>query len=259
MSDGTTLFYRVGGNPNAKETIIFLSGWTSDSNFWLSYLPAFTDFRYILIDNRGVGKTTIPPNLTISMQSMIEDIHALITIFKGTQVILCGISMGGMIAQNFALNYPSLCKKLILISTSAYITPKMKFIFETLVKLEESPQRDLFVDLLLGHCYNAKTWIDPKLKFSFDQTRDYKKNHPQNSGACRKQAEAIFQHDVRDKIGKINVPTMIIGGAEDEIIPIDMSKELHELIPNSKLLILPNEGHVPTDLSWLKTVHEFCH
>jgi 3-oxoadipate enol-lactonase len=238
------------------ETIVFISGWTSDHNFWIPYLPYFKNIRCVVFDNRGVGETIIPANKPITLQGMVDDVYALINHLKLSAVIVLGISMGGMIAQNFVIKYPQLCKKLILISTCAWLTPKLKYMFEKLVLLEES-NLNLFVDILLGHCYANKVWTNLKLFSLYEQTCEYKKKHPQSPGNCRKQKEAIAQHDTVANLKSVKIPTLIIGGKEDELIPIDSSHELHTLIPQSDLLILPDEGHVPVEYTFLKQALEF--
>jgi pimeloyl-ACP methyl ester carboxylesterase len=258
IDDDTRIFYTIKEplNTQTSETIIFISGWTSDHNFWVPYLPFFKDFRCVTIDNRGVGETIIPENKPIVLEEMVKDIYDLITHLNLKMVHIFGISMGGMIAQNFAIKYPHLCQKVILMNTCAQLTPKMKFMFEKFVLLEESNQ-GLFVDILLGHCYSNKVWNDEKLFQLFLKTCEYKKNHPQKPGSCRKQQEAINQHNTLEKIETIRNPTLIIVSKEDEMIPYELCLKLREKIHQSTIIELANEGHVPAEYEFLKQVTRF--
>lgn len=258
LDNETRIFYTIKEplHPENCESIIFISGWTSDHNFWIPYLPYFKNYRCITFDNRGVGETIINPKKPITLDQMVEDIRVIMHHLGLNRVILYGISMGGMVALNFAIKHPDLCSKLVVASSCGQLTPKMKYMFDKFVQLEES-NHELFADILLGLCYSKKVWVNEFLFDLFKKTVDYKKNHPQKPGYCRKQKEAIDQHNVVDNLNKIDIPTLIIGSKEDELIPIELAGELSQKIPHAQIFELPDEGHVPVNYEFLKKVLEF--
>lgn len=258
IDDETNIFYYIKEPFDLEncETIIFISGWTSDHNFWIPYLPYFKRYRCITFDNRGVGETAISPKKPITINLMVDDILNLINHLKLKRVILYGISMGGMVALNFAIQHPDYCSKIVIASSCGRLTPKMKYMFDKFVLLEELNQ-ELFAEILLGLCYSKKVWNNENLYDLFKRTLEYKKKHPQKSGNCRKQKEAIYQHDVLEYLENIKMPTLVIGSLEDELIPMELVRELKMKIPHAEILELSDEGHVPVNYEFLKEVLSF--
>ena len=93
-----------------------MSGWELQVNFLRS-----KNMQVVYFDNLGVGKSSRPDN-PYSMEMFVKNIKDLIEHLEIKQKVhLCGISMGGMIAQQFALKYPDLVKSLILLATTAKV------------------------------------------------------------------------------------------------------------------------------------------
>jgi len=197
----------------------------------------------IALHNRGVGKSS-RPNYPYTMTMYIDDIKALLDHLKiKEKVHLCGISMGGMIAQNYVLKYPETVKTLILCATTAY-HEEVSNVVNSQKDLENSTLEQKFkvrVAALYSRPFRKKLKTDVQLyeilknNFMEDPTRlqDYI-----NQGA------AVSDHDTRDRLSEITQPTLILVGREDRIIlGLHHSELLHEKIPNSTLEIIEKTGH----------------
>ena len=123
IASNLTLHY-LEENPDHSETIILLHGLGVDVDSWAFQIPvlAAAKFRVIAVDLRGFGASTFPGG-QFRIKDMAADIHHLLQTLKIEKVHLVGISMGGVVAQQFALEYPSFLEKLVLVNTFASLKP----------------------------------------------------------------------------------------------------------------------------------------
>ncbi len=238
--DGLDLYYITEGE---GEPLVLISGLGS-KNIWTFQIPYFSKSkRVIVLHNRGVGRSS-RPNYPYTMTMYIDDVKALLDHLEiKEKVHLCGISMGGMIAQHYVLKYPETVKTLILCATTAY-HEAVSNVVNSQKELENSTLEQKFkvrVAALYSRPFRKKLKTDVQiygiLKNSFmeDPTRlqDYI-----NQGAT------LGDIDTRDQLSKITQPTLILVGSEDRIIlGLHNSELLHEKIPNSTLKIIEKTGH----------------
>jgi len=106
------------------EPLVLIHGFGTKYQGWSFQIPYFSKkMKVIALDNRGVGKSS-RPNYNYTMNIFVEDIKTLLDYLDiQDKIHLCGISLGGMIVQNFVLKYPERIKTLILCATSAYYDP----------------------------------------------------------------------------------------------------------------------------------------
>ncbi len=223
-----------------------LGGWDFQIQFFKQKMTV------IALDNRGVGKSS-RPNFPYSMDMFVEDLKDLLDYLNIQEKIhLCGISMGGMIVQNFLLKYPDMVKTLTLCATSAYIESNVLNEFVNQIKRLERinlEKRVLqIIPILFSRAFRKKLNEDQSLVDSLkndtvfitpiiDPTRgqDY-----DNHGA------AMLGHDTRDSLNRIKQPSLIMVGTRDRIIPLINSEFMHQRIPNSLLKVFKNLGHAFT-------------
>lgn len=208
--------------------------------------------KVIALDNRGVGKSS-RPNYPYTMDILVEDLKNLIEYLNIKEKIhLCGISMGGMIVQNFALKYPDMVKTLILCATSAYIEPNVINEFVSQIKLLEridlEKRVSQIVPILFSRSFRKKLKEDTNL---FD---DLKNDtifitpivDPTRGQDYSNHGAAMLGHDTRDSLNIIKQPTLIMVGTKDRIVPLMNSEFLHQRIPNSRLEVFDGLGHAFT-------------
>ena len=115
--NGININYVVQGR---GEPLVMIAGFSADQNLWKSQIPAFKkQFQAVIFDNRGVGKSDKPKG-PYSPRMMSEDTIKLMDYLNIKKAHILGHSMGGLIAQEIAINYPERTMKLILASTYAY-------------------------------------------------------------------------------------------------------------------------------------------
>ena len=238
--DGIDLYYITEGE---GEPLVMISGLGS-KNSWDFQIPYFSKrIRVIILHNRGVGKSS-RPDYPYTMQMYIDDIKALLDHLEiKEKVHLCGISMGGMIAQHYILKYPDTVKTLILCATTAY-HEEVSNVIDSQKDMENSTLEQKFkvrVAALYSRPFRKKLKTDIQTyeilenNFMEDPTRlqDYI-----NQGA------AVGDHDTRDRLSNITQPTLILVGSEDRIIlGLHHSELLHEEILNSTFKIIEKTGH----------------
>ena len=238
--DGIDLYYITEGK---GEPLVLISGLGSKNN-WAFQMPYFSKrMRVIILHNRGVGRSS-RPDYPYTMTMYIDDVKALLDhLGIKEKVHLCGISMGGMIAQHYVLKYPETVKTLILCATTAY-HEEVSNVVNSQKEMENSTLEQKFkvrVAALYSRPFRKKLKTDVQIyeilknNFIEDPTRlqDYI-----NQGA------AVGDHDTRDRLSKIIQPTLILVGSEDRIIlGLHNSELLHEKIPNSTLKIIEKTGH----------------
>jgi pimeloyl-ACP methyl ester carboxylesterase len=184
------------------------------------------------------------------MEMFLNDINMLLDHLKiNEKAHICGSSMGGMIAQNFALKYPERVKTLILIATTAQFdaTP----IIEAQKLMENFTQEELFETRIVaeyGREFRKRLKNDKNL---YETLKKRSMEDPSRLQDYINQGAAASTHDTRALLDKITQPTLIIVGDKDRIIPgLHHSEFLHENIPNSKLEIIKGAGHaLPIDSS----------
>jgi len=144
---------------------------------------------------------------------------------------LMGHSMGGAIVQKAALSDPDLVKGIILAGTG----PRLKVAPVFLEGLQKNS--DAIVETLMGYAYAAGA--DARL--IREGIRLMKSAGP---GVAYGDFYACDQFDVRDRIGEIHLPCLILCGSEDRLTPPSLSRRLHESIPGSRMEVIPDAGHM---------------
>jgi len=233
------LFYIKEGK---GEPLVLISG-LGNKMSWDFQIPFFKEKMMVIsLHNRGVGKSS-RPNYPYTMDMFVDDIKNLLEHLNIKQKIhLCGVSMGGMIVQNYILKYPNSVKNLILCATAAIYNPNALIEAQELMQ-NFSPEQQLKVRV-------SALYSRPFRKILKQDKALYKrieKEFMEDTTTLQdivNQGAAITGHDTTNDLDKIKQPTLILLGDDDRIIPtLEHSKLLHEKIPNSKLEIIQNTGH----------------
>jgi pimeloyl-ACP methyl ester carboxylesterase len=226
--------------------LIMINGWGSSSEGWY---PEFIKelskhHELILIDNRGTGQSDKPDN-EYSIKTMARDTAKIMEALNISRAHVFGASMGGMIAQEFALHYPEKVESLILGST-AYGGSEMIWSEETrkLINDFSSDNPPEMTSELLQN-FLILTLTPSYVKENINSIMQHLKSvkYPTPTYTRRRQAQAILNHDTFDRLSQIKAPTLVLFGEKDAMIPKENSKILAEKIPNTKLKKFENVGH----------------
>jgi pimeloyl-ACP methyl ester carboxylesterase len=236
--------YKVQGHGPPLVLIMGLGGECGD---WVLQTRVFKRyFRVVTFDNRGVGKTD-KPNEPYSIKTMADDVIGLMDYLDIRCSNVLGVSMGGMIAQEIAINYPERVNKLILVCTTPGKDEKGGHSPEILRGMglkehftdEDIEQVDMgkvmsslnsfsFGDSMLKMIAVPFCWVRMKL-FGID--------------GLRGQFEASMKHSTLSMLDKIKAPTLVIAGAKDRIVPPRFAEVLAQRIPNARLVMIEDGSH----------------
>ena len=239
--DDIEINYRKEGN---GEPLVLISGLGSNMRRWDFQIPHFLDkMTVISLDNRGTGSSS-RPNYSFTMDMFVEDVKHLLDHLNITEKIhLCGISMGGMIAQHFTLKYPEAVKTLLLLAT----TPKTETAgiaqpSDSFRKSFDDPEAAFQTRLAVLYTspFRRKIKKDAQL---YDKLKNEVVENPTTAQDYFNQAAAIAGHDTTEQLSNIKQPTLILVGNKDRLAPHRYSELLHTNIPNSKLEIIDGVGH----------------
>ncbi|MFW9938235.1 MAG: alpha/beta fold hydrolase [Candidatus Thorarchaeota archaeon] len=236
----------------AGEPLVLVHGFGTKLQGWHFQIEFFKKLmKVIALDNRGVGCSS-RPNYPYPMDMFVEDLHNLLVYLEINQKInLCGISMGGMIAQHYALKYPNELKTLILCATSEKLGKGAHKVIDGLREIDNlSLEEKMFImfPYIISRKFEKKLREDKQLLDSIKEDIVFITpcKNPTTIKDYENQMVAVENHDTGDLIDKIRIPTLILGGSKDRLIPIHHQQSLHEKIANSKLEIIKGCGHAFT-------------
>jgi pimeloyl-ACP methyl ester carboxylesterase len=236
------IYYESHG---AGEPILLIQGYAQYSGHWAALVPPLSrEYRVISFDNRGTGQSD-KPKMPYTMKMMAADARGLLDAIGIDSAHVFGISMGGMIAQEFALNYPDKVISLILGCTECggknNIKPTkeaFEFLFSPeMLKLPVEERARQTAPWLWSQEFIDKH--PEAVEFYVAITSKYPT--PTRGYVC--QAQAIMGNDTYERLPQITAPTLVIAGSADRIIPAENSKIIASRIPNAELVILENAGH----------------
>lgn len=238
--DGQTLFYQThGSGPNV---IVFLHGGTGDAtSYWENQVPYFArDFTVVTLDHRGFGRSSIGETPDY-VDACADDIRSVLEHLHVPRAHVVGLSMGGMVAQTFALKYPAMVRRLILADTlSGVRTEKLRrFRDDVLIKTAETVGMEHVFDLNLLWAFSEAYLKQNKEKLEV-QRRQWAKESPQNFARALRSLRNV---DMTERLCNIIAPTLVIWGSEDIEVPRCYSETLVSNIPHSMLVVIEGAGH----------------
>ena len=235
------------------QPLLFVAGLGVDNMCWIYQVPKFQDFfKVIVFDNRGIGKSTgsIAP---YSIRMMADDAVELLKYLNIEKSHIAGTSMGGMIAQEIAINYPDMVDKLVLCSTFAKPQNMVEIImkgvkdiigYNALDIFGINPHRLVFEKLfsyLLQQIFSEEFLLENK-KLIEEILRKYLSRLTYVE-TFLKQTGAVYTHNTIDRLNMVKAETLIITGMEDKLVVPECSNILAEKISRSKLEKIDNAGH----------------
>ena len=230
-ANGIDVHYRLEGE--GPETIVLINGLADDLETWGFQTPALVAARYRVLsfDNRGVGETSKPPGPYTS-RMLADDAKALVDSLELSDFHLMGVSMGGMIAQEYALAYSSDLRSLTLANTYAAPGPFCSRMFALWADMATTMG-------LAGVMRDVALWAFtvPFFEERKEELAEFEKalsELRQPVDAYLAQLNVIRTHDTSDRIGGIPVPTLVITGEQDILIPVELARRLHEGVPGSE-------------------------
>jgi pimeloyl-ACP methyl ester carboxylesterase len=236
------IYYEVHG---IGETLVIITGASSNLEWWFRHIPVFSAYyKIVIFDPRGAGRTDAP-DIPYTIEMMANDLAGLLDFVSIKSSHLYGVSMGGMIAQEFALHYPERVRRLILACTSCggahsvpTTDPKVLDAFQNPKVL--SPEESAMQQIRGG---TSQEFIDKNPGF-IGQFIEKFIEHPITPQGLIRQGGALMSFDTYDRLPQIKAPTLVIHGNTDRLVPVENARILVSRIPNSELVILEKMGHL---------------
>ncbi|MBI5949012.1 MAG: alpha/beta fold hydrolase [Chloroflexi bacterium] len=234
------MYYEEKGS---GDPLVLVMGLGGDLQGWAFQVPALAaTFRVITFDNRGAGRTSAPDR-PCTIAQMADDLAGLLDHLKLPKAHILGFSMGGAIAQEFALKYPARVNKLILVSTAASFAGATANLVRSWVDVRRSNMsREQQVRLTANWLYSADL-LDDAARFEGSIKNSLANPYPQPDHAFIRQAEAVLAFDTRDRAAGIKAPTLVLAGKEDMLVAPRRTEKLAALIPGASCQSLSG-GHV---------------
>ncbi len=240
-SKGTRIYYEIRGE---GEPLVLLMGFGADGSVWEKHVSEYEKhFRCIVLDNRGVGKSDQPPG-PYTTKMMAEDTAAVMRHAGIEKARIAGISMGGAITQELALNFPEKVRSIALISTWPRFNNYAKTVYENLKKLRVTSKPEDFMELLQLWIFAPPYYETGLIELKEGQEAAGNNLNPQTRNGFEGQLDACINHDTVSRLNQINVPALITVGDMDIFTPPAFSKILHERISGSHYVSFPEGGHV---------------
>ena len=207
--NGIELYYEVAGEGSP---LLLIPGLGVDVRFFRNIIDGLaTSCRVVAFDPRGAGRSE-KPDIPYSIDGMANDAVALLDHLDIDRTTVLGCSMGGRTALMLALDHSALVDRLVLAASSAFVPSDRLF-----------TRRWLIMDVL-SQIPTPKS-IDPQPRY-----------------AWRRQRAASVGFDCSDRLGEIDVPTLVVHGTEDHIVPFALGQKMAELIPGARLVTVSG-GH----------------
>ncbi len=241
-SDNLNLYYDIQGNPTATETIVFLNGLTQSTLSWGLMLPYFRDnYKLILLDFIFQGQSD-KEGAWRNFDQHATDVKTVLDKEWITQPIVIGLSYGSLVAQHFAVLFPQQLSRLILVSTFAHKTPYYDALELSWWRALEAGGYNLMLDIMLPSVLSETYFANPLIPIA--AMKELRKDANQNSEAIFNLMRATKERkDYRNELEKIKMPTLIIQGEKDLLLPVHLANEIHLRIVGSKFIVIKNAGH----------------
>lgn len=233
------LYYEIHGQ---GEPLVMIMGLRRNIEWWYHQIPALAKhFKMIVFDNRGAGRSE-KPAMDYSIRLFADDTAALMDALGIQRAHVLGVSMGGYIAQELALNHPQKVSDLVLGCTSCGGDKVVAMSADRLAKFtanknltpEQIIQKDM--DIYFSDEYVAG---NPTTLASFSEIS---LRYYQPADAFERQFAACLRHDTA-RIHRISQPTLIMTGDDDPLVPPQNSFILKEFLPEARLSVFPKGRH----------------
>jgi 3-oxoadipate enol-lactonase len=223
------------------QPVLLIMGLGYPSQMWYRTRPLLAErYRTIALDNRGVGRSDIPPG-PYPIAVMASDAAAVLDAAGVDSAHVYGISMGGMIAQEFALQYPQRVRSLILGCTAAGSPNAVRAQPEVteLLMARGQMKPEEAAEAAIPFIYDAAT---PRQRI--DEDLAVRRDWFPRPDAYLNQLMGILAWEAYSRLDQIKARTLVIHGETDLLVPPGNGRLIAARIPNSKLVLIPHASHI---------------
>lgn len=237
IANGIAQFYRrVGDGP----PVVLIHALGLDHRLWDAQISSLASaFQVLAYDVRGHGASDVPTG-PYTISDFADDLVGLLDALGIERPHLVGISMGGMIAQEFALTWPERVASLLLADTAS--------------EYNQEGRRQLAERARIAEERGMEPLIEPTIERWF--TEEFRRRSPDaverirsllgqaHSSGYAASCRAIAAADLTERLLNIVAPTLVVVGSEDRSTPPDVALQIHEHIPGSRYRVMPGAAHL---------------
>lgn len=241
-------FHYVEWGSAAAPPLLCLHGITQTAHSWDEVADDLSsDYRVICLDQRGHGDSDWAPNGEYNRRAMAADIDAITDALGLSQFLLCGMSMGGINSITFTAQHPNKVRALVIVDVSPEIKSEGVQNIRTFIQAsDELESFEAFVER--AHQFNPRRSLENiRSRLSHNLKQLPNGNWTWKYDKALRSSERGFQSsgllDLWDDVAKIRAPTLIVKGAESDILSGDSAAKMQAAIPGSKLAEIPGAGH----------------
>jgi pimeloyl-ACP methyl ester carboxylesterase len=255
---GMNIHLRDEGPKSDKNPIVLIHGTSASLHTWDGWVEALKDQRRVIrFDLPAFGLTGPDPKNNYTIEHYADVVVAVLDKLQVNKSVLAGNSLGGYIAWATAVIYPDRVNKLILVDASGY--PFKSESVPLAFKLSKNPLTSRLLKNVLPKSLVEKSvknvYGNPDLVTDELVERYYELSLREgNRNALKERFAQTLPGALAEKIKTINVPTLLIWGRKDKLIPLALGIKFKQEIANSQLIIYDDLGHVPHEEDPQKTV-----
>lgn len=209
--------------------LLFLHGWKGKSRTWEANMEGLLDvYKCLALDLPGFGESDSPKE-TWGVSEYSEFVNSFVNTLKWKQFVLVGKSFGGRVAIKYAVENPERLRALVLVSAAGIeektYTTKMKILAAKTGKL---------ITRVLPESFQEEVQMAYYKMFKIS---------PERSKVLSEIKKKVTSEGLKGLLGRIEVPTLVIWGSEDGVLPVRYAYQMAESIPGAKLKIIDGAGH----------------
>lgn len=236
------IYYESRGD---GEPLILIPGLGTGSWLWFKQVPAFArSFRTITFDPPGVGRSTASGAASSTTRSLADGVANLLDALGVARAHVLGASLGGFVAQEFALAYPHKTGSLVLCCTSAggarHVPTDAAVLLAYASNFALSADERIRQNLSLSF---APRYVAEQAD-EVERVLELRLANSVPDDVYLRQVRAGQSHDADARVGRIGARTLVITGDADRVVPAENSANLAGAIPRAKLLVMPGGSHL---------------
>lgn len=236
---GVLLHYRLAGRTGAPG-LVLVNSLGTDARIWDGVIADLAqDYRILSYDKRGHGLSDTPPG-DYSLDDHLGDLTGLLEHAGFDIFALCGVSIGGLIGQAFALRHPERLTALVLCDTAPKVgDPDM---WRTRAETVRTKGLATIADPVMERWFSPGFRQDEPVALAGWRNLFLRTDPAGYAATCATLRDA----DLTDEIGAIGTPTLVVAGSEDGATPVELVRACADAIPHARFEIMPGVGHIPS-------------
>lgn len=236
--NNTRLYYETNGS---GPPVLLIAGLACDCRAWARQAgPLSRRFTAIAYDHRGIGRSADAP-ADFSLADLASDAAGLLKALGHRRAAVVGLSLGGVVAQRMALDFPQCVERLVLAATSARSSDKERRALAALRELLESGGPRAFAEGLVELTFST-AWRRSHARESAKTARMLSENARRRFVILR-QMELLLDYDLTRELPRVRRAALAVAGRGDVLTPPECTMELARLLGNCATRVLEGTGH----------------